>query len=53
MQQGIQQGMQQGIEAGREDEKREIARALLDVLPMVTISEKTGLTLEEIQQLRS
>jgi hypothetical protein len=37
---------------GRQEKAWEIAKELLDVLDDQTISEKTGLTLEAIQQLR-
>jgi hypothetical protein len=32
---------------------QEIARTLLDVLPVEVISEKTGLTVEEIRELQN
>jgi hypothetical protein len=38
---------------GRQKERLEIARQLLDVLDVETISQKTGLTVTEIQSLRS
>jgi predicted transposase/invertase (TIGR01784 family) len=44
---------EKGREAGEKMAKREIARQLLDVLDMETISAKTGLSLAEIQDLRS
>lgn len=56
MEQGIQQGIQQGIEKGIEEgENRkaiEIAKKLLDILDNETISLKTGLSIEEIEELR-
>ncbi len=36
----------------RAEEKRAIARNLLDILDDETISEKTGLSVEEVRQLR-
>lgn len=56
-QQGRQEGRQQGQQEGRQEGERakavEIARQLLDVLDAQTISQKTGLTMAEIQKLRS
>jgi predicted transposase/invertase (TIGR01784 family) len=53
---GQQEGRQQGLDEGRQEGMREkaleIAKQLLDVLDDQTISEKTGLTSEDIQQLR-
>jgi predicted transposase/invertase (TIGR01784 family) len=53
---GQQEGRQQGLEEGRQEGMREkaleIAKQLLDILDDQTISEKTGLTSEDIQQLR-
>ena len=45
-------GIEKGIEKGIQQEKIEIAKNLLDVLDDETISLKTGLTIEKIQQLR-
>ncbi len=42
-----------GIEQGAQAEKREIARKLLDVLDEETIAIKTGLTVEEIRDLKN
>jgi len=50
--QGIELGKKQGIEQGKREEKIEIAKALLDVLDVSTISKKTGLTVEEIEKLK-
>jgi len=54
--QGIELGKKQGIELGKKqgkrEEKIEIAKALLDVLDVPTISKKTGLTVEEIEKLK-
>ena len=53
---GLQEGLEKGLQKGREEGKRtkalEIAQQLLDVLDDATISQKTGLTIEDIQQLR-
>lgn len=42
-----------GIEKGKKEEKLQIAINLLDVLPDEIISNKTGLSLEEVKKLRS
>ena len=49
---GIEKGRREGIEEGIQQEKVEIAKNILDVLDDETISLKTGLTIEKIQQLR-
>lgn len=48
-----EQGIQQGIRQGEEKKAKEIAKALLGVLDDESISEKTGLTIEEIKSLYS
>ena len=56
LEEGIEQGMskiEQGIEQGRQAEKIAIARSLLGQLPIETISQTTGLTVAEVEQLRS
>ncbi|OQY12058.1 MAG: hypothetical protein B6I31_03805, partial [Desulfobacteraceae bacterium 4572_19] len=40
-----------GMLKGREKEKIKMAKALLDILDIKTISEKTGLSVEEIENL--
>ena len=50
---GVEQGIKQGIEQGIKQGKIEVAENLLDVLDNETISMKTGLTIEEVQSLRS
>lgn len=45
-------GIEKGIEKGREEEKRAIAKALLDILDDEMIAMKTGLSKEEVVQLR-
>ena len=46
-----QEGEDQGMRRGMEEKAKEIARQLLDVLDVETISQKTGLSVEEIYQL--
>ncbi|MDX2215400.1 MAG: Rpn family recombination-promoting nuclease/putative transposase [Oculatellaceae cyanobacterium bins.114] len=46
-----QEGRQEGGQVGRKAKAMEIARQLLDVLDMETISQKTGLSVAEIQQI--
>ncbi|MDU7068505.1 MAG: Rpn family recombination-promoting nuclease/putative transposase [Clostridium perfringens] len=41
----------EGKEEGRIEEKRNLAKSLLDVLDIETISKKTGLSIEEIKRL--
>jgi len=48
---GIQQGIQQGIEKGKEEERIALAKSLLDVLDIETIALKTGLTVEQVNNL--
>ena len=56
IEQGIKQGMKQGIKQGMEEGKRqrtiELAKNLLDVLDNETISLKTGLSIDEVEDLR-
>ncbi len=51
-QEGRQEGEKVGEERGRQETALSIARQLLDVLDVETISLKTGLSIAEIQQLR-
>jgi hypothetical protein len=44
--------VRKGREEGMREKAWEIAKQLLDVLDDQTISKKTGLTIEDIQQLR-
>jgi predicted transposase/invertase (TIGR01784 family) len=46
-----QQGIQQGIQQGDRQARLKIAHQLLEVLDIKTIAQKTGLSLEEIQQM--
>ncbi|MGK7888299.1 MAG: Rpn family recombination-promoting nuclease/putative transposase [Leptolyngbyaceae cyanobacterium] len=48
---GREAGRQEGREEGARETAIAIARSLLDVLPIETISERTGLTMEDIQQI--
>jgi predicted transposase/invertase (TIGR01784 family) len=52
LQEGLEKGRQEGLEEGKRTKALEIAQQLLDVLDDETISQKTGLTIEDIQQLR-
>lgn len=47
-----QEGRKEGEQVGEKRKALEIARQLLDVLDVETISQKTGLTVADIQQLR-
>ncbi|BDU50557.1 Rpn family recombination-promoting nuclease/putative transposase [Haliovirga abyssi] len=49
---GQKEGIEQGREEGREEEKIKIAKSLLDILDIKTISEKTGLSEEQIRILK-
>ena len=46
-------GFNQGHAEGRKEQALDIARALLDVLDLDTIAAKTGLSSDELQQLRN
>ena len=48
---GIERGMEQGITKGSKQEKNEIAKNLLNKLPIEEIAEVTGLSEEEIKNL--
>jgi predicted transposase/invertase (TIGR01784 family) len=50
---GKEEGIQQGKEAGKREEKLAIARQLLSRLDDETISQTTGLSIEEIGDLRT
>ncbi len=49
---GREQGREEGREEGMREAKLEIAKQLLDVLDEESISQKTGLSLEEVQKLK-
>ena len=48
---GKDEGMKVGKKEGRNKEKIELARNLLDVLDIKTISLKTGLSIEQIESI--
>ncbi len=52
LRQGREEGRQEGKQEGRQEAKLEIAKQLLDVLDEDLISQKTGLSLDEIQKLK-
>ncbi len=49
---GIKKGIKKGIEKGKKEEKIDIAKNLLDILDIETISLKTGLSINEIKRLK-
>ncbi len=49
----LEQGRQEGLQEGLRQKTEEIARKMLNVLDDQAIAEMTGLTLEELQSLRS
>ena len=49
---GIAQGREEGLALGMREKALEIARQLLNVLDNQTISQTTGLSVEDIQNLR-
>jgi len=52
MKKGLEQGLEQGLEEGERKKAFEIAEKLLDALDVEIIAEKTGLSIEEINQLK-
>ncbi len=52
LEQGRQEGRQEGRQAGRQERAVEIARKLIGVLELETISQTTGLSLSELQALQ-
>ena len=46
-----EEGKEEGIEEGKKENQAEIAKNLLDVLDIETISNKTGLSITEIKKL--
>lgn len=50
---GREEGIREGIREGKKEGKIEAARALLDLLDDEIISERIGLTLEEVRALRN
>ena len=53
LQKGLEKGKKEGLKEGAKKEKILIAKNLLDVLDDETISNKTGLSLKEIKELRN
>ncbi len=53
MQKGMQKGLEEGLKEGEKQKAIAIAKNLLDVLDIETISLKTGLSIKEIEQLIS
>jgi predicted transposase/invertase (TIGR01784 family) len=53
LEQGIEQGIQQGIDQGKMEAQLEIAKQLLDVLDDSAISRTTGLSMQQIVELRN
>jgi len=53
LEQGRKEGLQEGLQQGLQQKAYEIARKMLDVLDDRAIADMTGLTLEELQSLRS
>jgi len=49
---GIKEGEKVGLKKGEKQAKIEIAKNLLDILDIETISKKTGLSIEEIEKLK-
>ncbi|MCF8567045.1 Rpn family recombination-promoting nuclease/putative transposase [Alicyclobacillus tolerans] len=48
-----EEGMEKGMEKGREEEKKYVAKQMLDdQIPVVAISKYTGLSIEDIEKLR-
>ncbi len=45
-------GLEKGIEKGQMEEKKAIARSLLDILDDDTISQRIGLDIKEVKKLR-
>ena len=48
----MQQGIEKGIEKGIAQRNKELAKSLLDILDIETIAQKTGLTIQEIEQMK-
>ena len=52
MKDGIRDGRAEGVKEGIKEGKKSIALNLLDLLDDEVISEKTGLSIEEVKKLR-
>jgi hypothetical protein len=51
LEQGLEQGLEQVLEQGRREQAIAIARQLRSILDVETISQTTGLSIAEIQNL--
>jgi predicted transposase/invertase (TIGR01784 family) len=52
-QKGLERGIERGMERGRLDEQKKIARQLLQLHNIVTVSEITGLSVDEVEALQA
>ena len=52
MEKGIKKGKEEGIKEGEKNKAIEIAKSLLDLLDVETIALKTGLSIDEINELK-
>ena len=52
IEQGVEQGMERGMERGQKEMAYRIARQLLTLHSVVTVSELTGLSIEEVVELQ-
>jgi predicted transposase/invertase (TIGR01784 family) len=48
----LDKGLKEGRKEGRKEEKMKIAKSLLDILDIETIAIKTGLSVDEVKQLK-
>jgi len=53
MEMGLEQGLEQGLELGEQKKQLEIAKNLLDILDVETIALKTGLSITDIETLKT
>ena len=51
LQEGVKLGKEEGLKEGELNAKKKLAKSLLDVLDIETISKKTGVSIEEIKRL--
>ncbi|MGL5676448.1 MAG: hypothetical protein ACRDDX_08540 [Cellulosilyticaceae bacterium] len=52
LERGLERGLEQGMARGIQQEKYKLAKNLLDILDDETIARKTGLTVEEVHNMR-
>ena len=56
MRKGLERGLEQGLERGKQEGEHnkavKIAKSLLDILDIETIAHKTGLTVQEVENLK-